>query len=117
MIFKLIRYFGQPVLAACDANCRKAWGINSRPTVHLSGNEDNFEWLADGELGDAPADPGTYEGDAAKPIRLDDRLNRWCVRECERCQKVDAGLYELGEIKPKDFAERARNIPAGTPSK
>jgi hypothetical protein len=70
-------------------------GSNSHPRVQLSGHVDDFAWLADGELGDAPADPGTYEGLAmeGKPATVTgpDDLNRWCVRECERMSVSEPG--------------------------
>lgn len=86
MIKKHLIFFGQAATHACDGRCNKAWGHNSRPTVQLSDDVDDFAYLADDELGEAPKDPGTYEGDDAKPIaaRRPDDVNRWCVRECER---------------------------------
>jgi hypothetical protein len=113
MIFKNIQYFGQPALAVCDANCGKAWGINLRPKVQLSADADDYEYLADGELGEAPADPGTYEGGQAKPTDPDERLNKWCVRECERCKMTHAGPRVLGEIELFDFSKRLRNMLEG----
>ena len=77
-----ITAYGKPMLLACDGVCEKAWGINSREKRMLSDNPDNYESLADGELGNAPEDPGTYEGGHAKPT--DRRHNKWCFRECER---------------------------------
>jgi len=46
---------------------------------------DHFVYLPDSSLGIAPADPGTEEGGVRKPQHPDDRLNKWCVRACERC--------------------------------
>lgn len=74
--------FGLPILLACDGKCEKAWGNNGRPKRQLSDDSDDYEFVADSELGDAPADPGTYEGGDAKPI--DRTHNKWCFRECER---------------------------------
>lgn len=106
MIAKAIMYFGQPSVIACDARCSKAWGVNSRPKVQLSADEDDYEYLADDELGDAPDDPGTYEGGQAKPRHPAELLNKWCARECERC----AGPAPQGElIQLKDFTVRVRN--------
>lgn len=103
MIAKAITYFDQHVCVCCDANCQKAWGINNRPKVQLSDDDDDYAFLADDELGIAPVNPGTYEGGHAKPLTPDARLNKWCVRECERC--------ELGKgiIAPRDFSERRKN--------
>ena len=67
MAEKMITYFGEPARVACDELCSKAWGINNRPKVQLSDDEDDYEFLADSELPEAPADPGTYEGGQGKP--------------------------------------------------
>lgn len=99
-------YFGKRVTAICDENCKKAWGINSRPTKKLSKEPDDFCYLSDDELGVAPVDPGTYEGNDGKPVLNSERLNKWCVRECERCSIAEDG-------KPfalKDFSKRVYNI-------
>jgi len=81
----IIQYFGQRAVVRCDGNCQKAWGHCSRPRHYLSEHEDDFEWLADDELGTAPEDPGTYEGADGKPTDSSEFPNKWCVRECERC--------------------------------
>lgn len=31
MVESMIVYFGQQAKVACDGNCKKAWGMNSRP--------------------------------------------------------------------------------------
>lgn len=82
---------GQRIVIACDGNCAKAWGIQHRPKVQLSDNEDDFAYVPDQELGDAPIDPGTYEGGHGKPMCPEMRLNKWCFRECERCQSAPEG--------------------------
>lgn len=102
---KRIIYCGEPVVLACDGQCNKAWGINSRPTHLLSNRDDDWEYLADGELAEAPADPGTYESGHAKPIAPSERLNRWCCRECERS---DFATY-LDDVNLKDFSKRVPN--------
>jgi hypothetical protein len=110
---KLITYFGKKVAVACDGNCAKAWGINSRPRVQLSVNPDDYEFKSDGELGDAPVDPGTYEGGVAKPEPNDpDKLNKWCVRECERCNWYGELEQEKRQrtVVFRDFSRRVRNI-------
>lgn len=91
MSAKQITYFGQPMIVDCDRNCKKAWGINTRPRRQLSDNPDDFMLLADGELEIAPDDPGTYEGVDGKPASPNEFPNRWCVRECERCAKWRPG--------------------------
>lgn len=97
MLQKEITFFGRKRVLACDGNCAKAWGLQNRPRV---GDREIF--LADPELKKAPADPGTYEGDCAKPRKKEDLLNKWCARECER-----SGMFDPGEeIKLRDFTKR-----------
>lgn len=109
---KLIMWFDHPAALACDGKCGKAWGINHRPNVQLSkDNEDDCAFLADGELPDAPENPGTYEGGHGKPLPHEPKLNKWCARECERSTiygHLDAG--KTHETLP-DFSERVYNIP------
>jgi hypothetical protein len=102
-----ITFFGEPRILACDANCKKAWGINNRPLIQLSDDEDDYVYLADDELDIAPEDPGTYEGGQAKPRALEDRLNKWCARECERSTIVEPGET----IKLREFSRRVYNLP------
>lgn len=104
-----LTYFYAPIIVGCDANCAKAWGINNRPRVQLSANEDDYAFRADDELGTAPADPGTYEGDHAKPLQVPSRHNKWCVRECERSAMVDP--HE--PLTLPDFSQRVYNIGTG----
>lgn len=100
----MIRYFGQPMKVNCDGNCRKAWGINTRPRVQLSDNEDDYAFKPDGDLADAPVDPGTYEGGHAEPMSAEEFPNKWCVRECERCNSSMPG--KSGEpLSVKTFDE------------
>lgn len=125
MIHKNIVYFGKPCVLACDAQCHKAWGINNRPRVYLEDdtltvypndnqhypddetiNPDDHASLADHELGDAPLDPGTYEGGEGKPQSDDELLNKWCARECERSDIADF----LDDIELDDFSVRQYNI-------
>jgi hypothetical protein len=106
MMEQQITYFGQQVTVACDEKCNKAWGINKRPQNQLSDDPDDYEYLSDDELGEAPVHPGTWEGSDKKPVNKAGIPNRWCVRECERC-----GKFEVGEsITLKDFSQRIRNI-------
>lgn len=76
MIVSRKQAFGRKIVLACDGKCEKAWGRNTRP------RRTDDEYLADDELGIAPADPGTYEGEDSKPAAQ--QHNRWCFRECER---------------------------------
>lgn len=105
---KQITYCGNQVIVACDEKCNKAWGINGRPQNQLSEDADDYEYLTDNELPNAPIDPGTYEGGHAKPVDKIGIPNKWCVRECERCR-----FFDLAEtIKLPDFSQRIKNIPA-----
>lgn len=115
-IEKLVTFCGQTAKVACDGNCGKAWGSNTRPRVQLSDKIDDFAWLADGELGAAPDDPGTYEGVDGKPASVTgpDDLNRWCVRECERLSMSLPGAWDL-PLKLRDFSRRLYNIPSSEP--
>jgi hypothetical protein len=114
ILVKPILYCGTSLVLACDGLCSKAWGLNGRPRVQLSGEEDDWEWLADGELGEAPEDPGTYEGGHAKPRDHSDpaRQNKWCARECERSEMVEVGPLEL-----PDFSARWPNYHGRRPDR
>lgn len=103
-------YFGEKAKVNCDGNCGKAWGINSRPRVQLSDDDDDYAFLADDELGEAPADPGTYEGGHAKPASVTEFPNKWCVRECERCHMSMPGEWSL-PLEIACFDERMFNLP------
>lgn len=107
MPIKQILWFGRHVTLACDGKCDKAWGINNRPRIDFDPDEpDDHAYLADHELGDAPTQPGTWEGGHGKP-RDSSQMNKWCARECER-----SGIFEDGEaIKLHDFSTRLFNQP------
>jgi len=106
---KQIIYCGQKAKVACDEKCSKAWGTNSRAQIHLSEDENDTCYLADDELGEAPLDPGTYEGDHAKPTCATEMMNKWCVRECERCVLSRPGEYNKELVLP-DFSRRVYNL-------
>lgn len=132
MIVKSITYFDQPATLVCDAQCDKAWGTSSRPRIYVDDPEqqvinvgdhryperlqellgpktdwlDNHVELADGELGVAPDDPGTYEGGHAKPHVPSERLNKWCARECERCLIVE----DNEDFELRDYSVRQYNV-------
>ena len=89
----IITYMSQKAKVACDGNCGKAWGISMRPRVQLSKNVDDFAYLSDGELGIAPANPGTSEGPDVKPANVAEFPNKWCVRQCERCSMSSPGEW------------------------
>lgn len=106
-----IIYFGQSMKVACDEKCNKAWGINTRPKVAFDQNdEDDFAWLPDQELGEAPDDTGIYEGGQGKPISPAQIPNKWCVRECERCTRSDLGEVDVKLVLP-DFSKLRHNQP------
>lgn len=107
---KFVSFAGAPMRVACDGVCSKAWGIDLRPSVQTGDGVtfDGVAWLADGELGEAPADPGTREGDQGKPTRVTDPavMNRWCVRQCERCVGTPYGAPDA-PLTLRDFSQRA----------
>lgn len=111
MLTTKIVWFGRDCLIACDHRCEKAWGINGRR--HFEGvmidfdGEDDVVYLADSEVGEAPDDPGTYEGGHGKPDHPQ-RHNKWCARECERSSIIEQGK----EITYPDYSVRRYNIPA-----
>lgn len=94
-ILSQIVYCGQNVLVGCDGKCNKAWGTSVREKVILDPeNEDDYRYLTDSELGDAPENPGTTEGASCKPLATETKHNKWCVRECERSQ-IENNLEDL----------------------
>lgn len=109
---KPILFFGQNVVLSCDGKCSKAWGMQCRPRVQVDpSNDDSFFWPSDNELGEAPGDPGTYEGECAKPENPDG-MNKWCARQCERSRISDPG-------RPKplpDFSRRLYNRDEDEPT-
>ncbi len=111
LLTKRIVYSGREQIAACDAKCHKAWGIQERPKLSLSDNPDDVVYLSDGELPEAPANPGTFEGGYGKPLDESERLNRWCVRQCERSDFAPT----LAEVKLRDHSVRRYNMPRSDP--
>lgn len=109
---KQITAFGEKLTIGCDGQCAKAWGINTRPRQQLSKDPNDYAFLADCELGEAPENPGTYEGGHAKPMTSVEQLNKWCFRECERCAS-SAGEKPL---KLPNLRARLYNIPARAPA-
>lgn len=109
---KTITYFSSKCIVKCDEKCNKAWGISNRPTLQLDeDDDDDFCYLSDDELSHAPIDPGTYEGGDAKPENMLDVPNKWCVRECERCEMGNSGQPSSEIILP-DFSKRIYNKPS-----
>ena len=104
MISKRILYFGADCTVACDARCDLAWGRNTRP------RDEHDEMMDDTDAvrswgGPAPADPGTTEGRDSKPRTADRRLNKWCVRECERAW-----------VSPLGHPDAAPELPFSAPA-
>ncbi len=117
-IEKEITFCGHRAKVACDGMCHKAWGLNSRPRISLSDNVDDVVWLSDSELGDAPTDPGTSEGDHSKPdsVRGAQDVNKWCVRECER-MSMSAPDEWRNPLQIRDWSRRRYNIPSSDPDR
>lgn len=125
---KIITYFDEKAKVACDENCNKAWGGNNRPRVYEGLGEqifgfgftksiypdkdieniDDWAYLSDNELGDAPENPRTEEGGDLKPTNKDEIGNRWCVRECERCVMSKIGEWNK-PLQLKDLSKRYYN--------
>ena len=109
---KLITFCGQCAKVACDGRCDKAWGLNHRPRVMLGdgSDPDNFAWRSDEELKVAPVDPGTTEGESSKPVGATgpEHMNKWCVRECERCEMSEPGKWDE-PLALRDFSRRYYN--------
>lgn len=103
-----IVYFGKKVIVCCDGNCKKAWGVNSRPRIPLSDIEDDYWALPDNQLGEAPADPGTYEDGHAKPLDASHFPNKWCVRQCERCERSESASIQP---EPHRWTHGEYNMP------
>ncbi len=103
---KTIQWMGRTMVLACDGNCAKAWGISQRPMTRMSEDPDDVAYLADGELGNAPANPGTYEGGCAKPANPDG-MNKWCARECERSDMAAT----VEKLSLPDHSARVFNQP------
>lgn len=98
--------FFEPVIHTCDLKCEKAWGICGRPRImHDEDDEDDYSYLADHEVGEAPENPGTYEGGHGKPFRPREP-NKWCVRECERSEMLKHG----DDMAVKIFDHRVPNF-------
>jgi len=135
---KIIQYFGQNAKVNCDENCKKAFGSNSRPRVYnhkklegqvfgLNGTSiyptleendidvDDWAYLSDDELPDAPIDTGFYEGGQSKPVDENGNPvqsqipNKWCVRECERCNMSRTNQW-MNDLPVRKFYKRFFNI-------
>lgn len=85
----IVPYVGLLMRCRCDGKCSKAWGWSMRPASKFGRDGDPVEYYADQELGEAPSNPGTAEGGSLKPSSPDQFPTKWCVRECERCNKSD----------------------------
>ena len=106
---KKINWFGRSCNVACDGKCDKAWGINNRQQHMLSDHdEDDYEFLADDELGTAPERSPISEGDQNKPLPGQE-MNKWCCRECER-GKIFEQREVLADTALPNFDQRVQNI-------
>ncbi len=116
MLKKSIKAYGRSLVIACDGRCDKAWGINGRPRTLLSDtNPDDYVYQGDDELGTAPgpgSTRGLSEGGDLKPsaslLTDGERMNKWCFRECERCDSFEVGQ----EIRLRDMRRPKPNIRA-----
>lgn len=97
---------GKPAVLACDGLCSKAWGVAARPKEQLGDDVDDVAYLADHELGEAPAHSGTFEGGFDKPASCAD-MNKWCARQCERSVVAPEGQ----PVVLPSFAQRLYNQP------
>lgn len=110
MILTRGKFFGKPVVLACDGKCQKAFGYTLRPHIRWTADPDDITWLADDEIPfDAPEDPGTAEGGDRKPKTVPDKHNKWCARACERCEMFG---QDEEKITLRGWAKRAHNKPA-----
>lgn len=103
---KTIQWMGRSMVLACDGKCSKAWGVSQRPNEQLGADDDDVAYLADGELGDAPTSPGTYEDGCTKPRGPDD-MNKWCARECERSDMAST----VDSLSLHNWSQRFVNQP------
>jgi len=114
MLSKFILMYGRRLTLVCDGQCNKAWGINNRPRKQLSDDEDDYCWIPDHELAEAPTNPGTYEGGHGKPsgVPLTSQdsivMNKWCSRECERSEAFES--HEVPVVR--DFVHPVPNKPS-----
>lgn len=111
MIIKEIKAYGDTVFIGCDAKCEKAFGLNGRPAVQLSENENDYAFLSDSEVGIAPTSGKTAiveEGSDTKPDANipESLLNKWCFRECERCVVASS----KDELTLPDYTKRLTNL-------
>ena len=135
---KIIQYCGQNAKVNCDENCKKAFGSNCRPRVYPKLGEqifglnetsiypdiedgengfdvDDWAYLSDNELPNAPIDTGFYEGGHGKPVDQNGNPiqsqipNKWCVRECERCNMSSPNQW-MKDLHIREFDKRFYNI-------
>lgn len=126
-------YFGGDMIMVCDRQCDKAWG-EIRPRVYVQDPEqkvygydennedwemypdnevldiDNWAYLADSELGIAPDSNGVWEGGDGKPEAPVTKHNKWCARNCERCEMIFLKDLPTGEsAEGNDLSKRFYN--------
>jgi hypothetical protein len=107
---KTITYCGIQAKVGCDEKCNKAWGITLRPKEQLSDDFEDVVYLSDDELGDAPKYPKCWEGGDGKPTCDEEKMNKWCIRQCERCVMTEYGRQDETLVY-KDWCVRRYNIP------
>ena len=94
LLAKPIMFCGHNLIIYCDGRCDLAWGIEKRPRKMLSKTDpDDFCYLGDEDpdIGAPPpleqcgSEGGDLKPSAASLTSSDSpRMNRWCVRACER---------------------------------
>jgi len=117
ILTKTITSFGAKVTFACDMNCNKAFGINGRAKEQLSEDEDDYRYLTDSEVGDAPKCMGTWEGGDGKPTSTNEAPNKWCVRECERSTLLDKDNTAIDDFSLPVYNFNIRAKEHGTGNK
>lgn len=120
MLVKQIGWYGATAQLACDGRCDKAWGINGRPKRSLSDDPDDYVFLSDDALGVAPGPGetvGVSDGGHMKPSAVplteaeSDRMNKWCIRECERSEVNDTGReFDLPDLANPSPNKGSRNV-------
>lgn len=116
ILTKKIPYLGKELIFACDKKCNKAFGVNGRKKKQLSDDEDDYQYLTDGEVGIAPQCMGTWEGGDGKPTSLAEAPNKWCARECERSSLIDeSDIQAINDfsLPVYNFSNRAESSLSG----
>ena len=114
---RAITYCGRDAVLACDGKCSKAWGINGgRPKISFDPKDpDDYAYLPDQDVGEAPDQSDIGEGGHGKPRHPEDRLNKWCARECERSSILSGDDMASPADHLPDFSNLHYNMPSRHP--